>query len=441
MIDFVKVALDRDTAKRLLNNPGFDFKCKVSEQTGEVLPFPKIATLQNLTFKIKSENYCELSGSLHKYAHGGVNHTDFSFADLVDAIFRLQDVFGIDLERARLKNLEIGINLTELVVTPPEFIRSVLTHKGKAFNEMRNYYGRSIGMERYHQRYGLKIYDKGKQYSLPYPVLRFEIKYTRMHDLNKLGLVNLSQLVNTGVLAKIGKELARRFDELLVIDPFLRLEDLRVSERRNLPHYLNPKYWENLKEEDPKKHDYRRGQYRKMIKRYVANPMQQQVLATLTEKVNQLSQVDEKTLAKLTDLREPNLSQSNPSCKELLLPARSSENLIKISIENTGKRETDRKSNSSKKCKITGRDISKQRAGSKFVSAKEVGYRAAHSVRNRDSNPRNSLRYKVNRLKKEYINSLFPLEDVLRLSDEQKEMLSYWQGTAYEVGFDRQRKQ
>lgn len=217
MIDFVKMSLDAETAARLQANPRLDFKCDVSEQTGLFFPFPKVATCQNLTFKIKSEGYCELSGSLHKFAHDGVNHTDFSFAGVVNAIHRLRDEFGIDLERARLQNLEIGVNLTELPVTPPEFIRSVLTHKGKAFGDMRNYHGKTIGIERYHQRYGIKIYDKGKQYGLSYPILRFEIKYTKMYEMNKLGITHLSDLTKNSVIAVINAQISGRFDEVLMI--------------------------------------------------------------------------------------------------------------------------------------------------------------------------------------------------------------------------------
>ena len=80
---------------------------------------------------------------------------------------------------------------------------------------------------------------------------------------------------------------------------------------------------------------------------------------------------------------------------------------------------------------MTGEDISEQRKGSKFLSAKKVGYREAHRLRNKDSNPRNNLRRRVEKLKRE--NSLFELNDCLRLTQDQKNMLEFWEGTNNEI--------
>lgn len=430
MIDFIKVALDRDTAKQLEMNPLLDFRSSVSHQTGELLPYPKTATFQNLKFKFKSANYCELSGSLHKFAHSGKNYASFTFSEVVDTIQQLQDKFGIDPNRARLKNLEIGINLTELPIAPPDFIRSVLTHKGKAFSEMRSYYGKSIGIECYHQRYGIKVYDKGKQYKLPYPVLRFEVKYTRMHDLNEFGIVYLSDLANPNVWQVFSNQIACRCDEVLAIDPTLQPEALTASERRKLSNYSNPKYWEDLKRDSTKKHDYHRQQYRKLVQRRVATPMQQIIAAKCNEKIQQLSPVSGKNLAKLTNLSEPNISQINTSCKGLPLDTNSTQTSEQSYLQKGQIGEIQKPLS---KCQITGTDITDQRTGSKFVSAKKVGYQRAHKTRNRDSNPRNNTRRKILKLKEEHSNALFPLEDVLRLSDEQKRMLSFWDGTKYEL--------
>jgi len=83
------------------------------------------------------------------------------------------------------------------------------------------------------------------------------------------------------------------------------------------------------------------------------------------------------------------------------------------------------------RCKITGKDISDQRAGSKFLSAGKVGYKNAHRIRNQDSNPRNRLRYKLERIKKH--PTLFSLDDMIVLSEEQKNLLKFWDGCKYEI--------
>ena len=222
MIDFFRVVLDADTIARLLADPRFDFRCKVSEQTGEIQLFPKVATLLNLTIILRSESYGELFGSLHKFANDGVNYTDFSFCSVAAAIHRLRDEYGIDIDQAKLRNLEAGVNLENLPVATKTFIRSVLTHRGKAFHKMRTKGLTSIGIELYHQRYAIKVYDKAKQCNLPYSLLRFEVKHTKMEDLKRLGVVNLSDLTKHSTLAALGSIVLRRFDELLISEPSTR---------------------------------------------------------------------------------------------------------------------------------------------------------------------------------------------------------------------------
>ncbi len=84
-----------------------------------------------------------------------------------------------------------------------------------------------------------------------------------------------------------------------------------------------------------------------------------------------------------------------------------------------------------KKCKITGADISDQRPNSKFISAQKEGYQEAQKIRNKDSNPRNRLRYKINRIKES--PNLFKDNYFIVLNKEQKRLLEYWKGTEYDV--------
>jgi len=83
---------------------------------------------------------------------------------------------------------------------------------------------------------------------------------------------------------------------------------------------------------------------------------------------------------------------------------------------------------------MTGEDISDQRKGSKFISAKKVGYREAHRLRNKDSNPRNNLRRRIEKLERE--NSLFELNDCLKLTQDQKKMLNFWEGHEFYITND-----
>lgn len=80
---------------------------------------------------------------------------------------------------------------------------------------------------------------------------------------------------------------------------------------------------------------------------------------------------------------------------------------------------------------ITGKDISDQKPGSKFLSEGKIGYKEAHRLRNLDSNPRNHLRNKIKKLKSQ--GSLFPIDKMIVLTKEQKELLKFWKGSEYEI--------
>lgn len=114
-------------------------------------------------------------------------------------------------------------------------------------------------------------------------------------------------------------------------------------------------------------------------------------------------------------------------------------------------------------CPVTGVTIDQPRPQQRFVSAamlrtdddllltldsqhrnytkgsKEDLYnRAAHNVRNKDSNPRNNLRRRINRIVYGPGGRqipLFALADTVRLSNADRAVLSHWRGTPYDLGF------
>ena len=109
-------------------------------------------------------------------------------------------------------------------------------------------------------------------------------------------------------------------------------------------------------------------------------------------------------------------------------------------------------------CPVTGVLIAAPQPGQRFVStvvlrndddlmltldsqyrqyakgSKEDEYsRAAHNVRNADSNPRNNLRRRINRIYQNQNPTLFDLSQTVKLTDEQRTLLDHWQGTRYEL--------
>ncbi|QJD77816.1 hypothetical protein [Spirosoma rhododendri] len=165
--------------------------------------------------------------------------------------------------------------------------------------------------------------------------------------------------------------------------------------------------------------------------------------------------VDGPTCHELTDVADAGLSRINPLCSEVLC--------------DTGK--SDQPPAPPTVCPVTGAVINQPQPGQRFVSAamlrtnddllltlerqhrqyakgsKEDEYsRAAHNVRNKESNERNNLRRRIERNNfRQHLEQhsqttggqlpLFPEFGAFQLTDAQRAALDYWKGTPYEVKF------
>jgi hypothetical protein len=116
---------------------------------------------------------------------------------------------------------------------------------------------------------------------------------------------------------------------------------------------------------------------------------------------NDLLQPDPKTLQELTGIVKTDITEINPLYIGLN-PVNS------IQGEKGSAGITPRRY-----CQTCGRDISDQKDGSKFCSAKIVGYENAHYCRNTASNPRNNDKNKLERCKKQGISFLFDPRELL----------------------------
>ncbi|MFP4095791.1 MAG: hypothetical protein ACLFUB_15000 [Cyclobacteriaceae bacterium] len=270
----------------------------------------------------------------------------------------------------------------------------------------RRFDDKAEGVEALHQDYIIKIYDKTKQYNLPYPLLRVEVKFIKMKLLNDKNIYYLSDLCRVENLPVLRQLLCGAFSEVIMNEPQLPLSKLSGSERRKMADYKNPLWWEELRQTTSRQNcNKHRRNFETIISRYVPVTTQQIILNAMQKRWDELAEVEAKKVDELTDFLKPKSCRFNPLCKGI-----------------------ERKP---KKCIITGQDISDQRPGSRFISASKIGYYPAHNVRNADSNPRNNLRRRINRYADQ--PTLFQVNQYLRLTDEQKKMLTFWKGTPYEV--------
>jgi hypothetical protein len=253
MIDGFKAILKHNLDSHR-NNPLLDFVIPVSNNTGEVMndKFP-VSEYKGLIFTDK-KSYIEVRGSLHKFYNDGKhNFDDFDLPKLKRAIYDLHEQFGVDINSARLTNLEIGINIiTDF--NPSEFLNSLIFHRGKPFT-------RQIGKKKdytecEHEQFYIKIYNKSLQYGLSKNILRIEVKFRKMEIPNRLGIHVLSDLLDVSKIKKLNEKFLDIFEEILIGGHTVIQEKLNNRERLLFANGHNPNYWQQV---IPKSKDYTNG--------------------------------------------------------------------------------------------------------------------------------------------------------------------------------------
>lgn len=252
MIDFVKLYYsDKSRLEAFVLNPeNFETVDAVMElHTGE-LKYPYKTKLGIMDVGI-SEKSGYVKNSLHKlYNHNTIgedqNHNDFSYSSLCKTIDYLSKKI-IDVDSTMLTQLEFGFNI-KVNRRPEEIVRrNIIIHnyKGGSSNDYR---GRGELKQFCHNNYIIKCYDKGKQYQLNDNILRFEIKFIKAVEFNKLGIFNIGDLKSKLLLRNLFLYLIKRFDEITIIDDFDELSIPIKKDYDELSRYANPNFWsEELK--------------------------------------------------------------------------------------------------------------------------------------------------------------------------------------------------
>lgn len=431
MIDGIKILNLGVDRKLILANDYLNFAGHHLVKTGEELNYPIRSKYQSLDFSIRPEGVVGLNGSLHKYFNKGEhNHNDYSFQNIQETISDLVNRFSIDIKSTKLNNVEIGLNII-LDSSPQKFIKSVINYKGEPFYPMsKAIVKKGMGIECKYDQYYIKIYDKGAQYELDEHILRIEIKVVRMQYFKQIGLQYLVDLNNRNIYPKLKDLFSKMLNNLLVCDA-IKLETLKISNNQDLilSKGVNPKYWVNLKpskefkKESPKEAEKQRKDCYKKLEKF-KGLVSQYGLASMLNDIKTLSSQKWDLLIgyvpiecndipdKLTENNETNSGQINTIYKKVIITP--SKNPMVF-------------------CTTTGADISDQKKGSKFISAKKVGYLEAHRIRNADSYPRRNLRVRINKYDNHLTLFDMKAKEIIRLTDTQKKSLDFWKGTPYEV--------
>ena len=261
MIDFFKCEVFGLKASDWLDNVYLDFTETASMKTG-LINNKRIANFSCLKFIIyDDENICRMfiHGSIHKFFNlwnwiyapnqktvrersEGFNGNSFTYSNLVFSLQVLTDKFNVDLKKTAIQNLEFGVNCIHSFITS-SILANLMLHKQKVFNKPLS----NTFREAEHFQFYIKCYDKALQYGMLDEVIRFELKYKKMHQLNEIGINNLLDLISIKNLERLKAILLQRWSEVLIYDYTINETALTTIDRIRIKDFKNPNYWLSFK--------------------------------------------------------------------------------------------------------------------------------------------------------------------------------------------------
>lgn len=256
-------------------NSKIDLRTFISTFTGEVTDYPKIGKYLNLDIRI-TEQQAYIQGSMHKFMNAYLdsqehNYNDFDFRDIELVIENIIQEFDINPEATSITNLEFGMNII-LDSDPQELIdKKLLMFNFKNHNKDLKFRGKGDYKQYDKSDYSIKIYNKSKQYGQDKFILRVEVKFTMKRILQKLGVNNLADLTNVGVLHNLFDFLMQQFDKLVIVDDFYERADIPVKDITRLTMFTNPNYWMNMSNKSPRLRERLIREYKRLIQRYRLN--------------------------------------------------------------------------------------------------------------------------------------------------------------------------
>jgi len=356
MIDYSKVNNLPVSVEQILSHEQLMFPLSNVATTGELLNRAQVAHYGMMELVVKG-GYVKLKGSYHKHAQGGINHKDFTFSDIQRVIEELVDAFKFDPKDAAFNFIEIGVNI-EVSTDPTSLIKNFLRYRHKEFETL-PVTGKGFGRKCELQRMIIKVYNKSLQYGLPFHLLRFEVKVTRMEFLKQYGIdrLTMDDLKRPDVYPKLLNMLLDVFDRILLFNPDIDMNSIQNQKDRELVLQGRfPEYWKELP----------RQRKSEQIKRFTelagTNNLKKELKELIAVKWNKLLNPDILTTSS-NELRNEIPDKLTTCWQAPLILTNEQSGRINTTINGY-----------SIICPVTGLDISMQSDRSKFLTTKGVEF-------------------------------------------------------------------
>lgn len=245
-IDHVKAWLLNANAQKLIGNPKFEkvYEKYKDEDFGERSRLT--LKYKNLSIIFFKNDRIMLTGSLHYfYNDGNHNYNNFTYSNLIEALYKISQLVEVSLYNIIILNIEFGVNLLPYF-NPNCIINNMLLHRKEEFLKPYNFNFRVSK----HQRFWLKVYNKGEHFKRANNILRIELKYKKMRDLNTIGLHSFENLTNPTLFNDLLELLSTKWSECIIYDYSIKTVYLKPLHKIKVYQYQNTNYWLNLSNQE-----------------------------------------------------------------------------------------------------------------------------------------------------------------------------------------------
>jgi hypothetical protein len=314
MPDFIKIAIALTCIYDWQKRTGIKLTVCTDTQTGEIITkshgssittkllgrFEELKLVASVTQHFEQGKYStttcwlEVAGSIHKNAFNKENVARLYHSHFKAEILRICEALMIDPKQAKLKCLEIGVNVETDIEVDGIINDRLLMYSTKPFIDYSpDRTGKSIGKYAKLSEYVVKCYNKGLQFSLSKNLLRLELRFLKMRKISKqpVGIVYLSDLLDVNKIREASKLLLAAWGKVFLYDPFIPEEIVPEANRRLLLDGENLKYWINLHKDNRsnrKPYYEKKDLYQSMIITYGQIDISTYIQRLLTEEIEEL---------------------------------------------------------------------------------------------------------------------------------------------------------
>jgi hypothetical protein len=262
MIDFIKLDTeDKSIINYFRTNPLLEYMSNeniFNRYDPEVLNTKDKYQYKGIIFCFYSNKRLKISFLPHYYFNSNLhNANDFNIIDCIKIILEFKNTFKIDWEKLKIINLEFGVNIVSPICIK-DLITFLVYHEQNLFipnpeykfSKQSHSFNKKTG--RANNNKIIKAYAKGLQFPkfTDINTFRFEVKSRESAFINKLGILNINDLLNANVYCLLIDKLIEEFKNVLILYDKIDFTNLNSKEVSKLNALLNQCHWYRIKQDN-----------------------------------------------------------------------------------------------------------------------------------------------------------------------------------------------